>query len=89
MEGEQLVAAKEGKRVRALWELRREEREMKLRLDLDELKYMMEGEQLSAAEGGTASRSSGNCSGGTGRGICGCRRTSSSPLGERERKLRL
>ena len=32
MEGEQLGAAEEGKNVLALWELRREEREMKLRL---------------------------------------------------------
>ena len=30
MEGEQLGTAEGGKRVRALWELRREEREMKL-----------------------------------------------------------
>ena len=41
-----------GKRLRALWELRREEREMKLRLDADELEYMMEWEQLGAVEGG-------------------------------------
>ena len=31
MEGEQLVAAEGGKRLRVLWELRREERERKLR----------------------------------------------------------
>ena len=52
MEWEQLGAKELGKRVRALWELRREEREMKLRLDADELEYMMEGEQLGAVEGG-------------------------------------
>ena len=52
MEGEQLGAAEGGKRVLALWELRREERETKLWLDADELEYMMEGEQLGTAEGG-------------------------------------
>ena len=52
MEGEQLRLAKGRKRVRVLWELRREEREMKLRLDADELESMMEGEQLCLAEGG-------------------------------------
>ena len=51
MEGEQLGAAEGGKCVRTVWELRREEREMKLRLDADELESMMEGEQLGAAEG--------------------------------------
>ena len=52
MEGEQLGAAEGGKRLRALWELRREEREMKLRLDADELESLMEGEQLCLVEGG-------------------------------------
>ena len=52
MEGEQLGAAEGWKRVRAVWELRREEREMKLRLDADELDSMMEGEQLGVVEGG-------------------------------------
>ena len=52
VEGEQLRLAKGGKRLQALWELRRGERERKLRLDADELEYMMEGEQLGAAEGG-------------------------------------
>ena len=51
IEGEQLRLAKGRKRLRALWELGRGERERKLRLDADELESM-EGEQLSAAEGG-------------------------------------
>ena len=52
MEGEQLSAAEGGKRLRALWEHQREEREMKLRSYADELAFMMEGEQLGLAEGG-------------------------------------
>ena len=51
MEGEQLRLAKGRKRLRALWELGRGERERKLRLDADELESM-EGEQLCLAEGG-------------------------------------
>ena len=39
MEGEQLRLAKGGKRLEALWELRRGERERKLRLDADKLEY--------------------------------------------------
>ena len=52
MVGEQLGAAEGGQRVLALSELEREEREMKLRLDADELESMMEGEQLRVVEGG-------------------------------------
>ena len=40
MEGEQLRLAKGRKRLRALWELGRGERERKLRLDADELESM-------------------------------------------------
>ena len=50
MEGEQLRLAKGGKRLQALWELRRGERERKLRLEADELEST-EGEQIGAAEG--------------------------------------
>ena len=52
MEAEQLGAAERGNRPRALWELRREERETKLRSKADEFESMMEAEQLGAAEGG-------------------------------------
>ena len=51
MEGEQLGAPEGGKRVRDLWELRREERERKLRSYADELESM-EGDQRGAVEGG-------------------------------------
>ena len=51
IEGEQLRLAKGRKRLRALWELGRGERERKLRLDADELDSM-EWEQLGAVEGG-------------------------------------
>ena len=49
MEAEQLGAAEGGKRVRAIRELRWEER--KLRSQTNELDSMMEAEQLGAAEG--------------------------------------
>ena len=49
---EQLCLGEGGKRVRDLRELRREEREMKLRSYADDLDSMMEGEQLCLAEGG-------------------------------------
>ena len=52
MEVEQIGAAEGEKRVWALWVLRREERERKLRSQVVGLESMMEAEQLGAADGG-------------------------------------